>query len=145
MALASSVGRICVVAVSKKMWFAGLAISLSRSVLQRSPPCRSASAFTLSAVRPTSTGSIVTREPSAIGTPPWARIASIERIRCWFTPMRPLTPFMITPRVRWDMSAPYIVAELKLLSPARGRGRERGLRTSLPPLLASPPSGGEEL
>jgi hypothetical protein len=34
---------------------------------------------------------------------------------------------------------------LKLLSPARGRGGERGLRTSIPPLLTSPPSGGEEL
>src|SRR5436190_24064758 len=30
------------------------------------------------------------------------------------------------------------------LSPARGRGRVRGLRTSIPPHLASPPSGGEE-
>jgi hypothetical protein len=33
---------------------------------------------------------------------------------------------------------------LKLLSLARGRGGERGKRTSTPPLLASPPSGGEE-
>jgi hypothetical protein len=33
---------------------------------------------------------------------------------------------------------------LKLLSPARGRGWVRGLRTSIPPHLASPPSGGEE-
>src|SRR5215831_6282226 len=32
-----------------------------------------------------------------------------------------------------------------LLSPARGRGRERGPRTSIPPLLTSPPGGGEEL
>src|SRR6267378_3543918 len=32
-----------------------------------------------------------------------------------------------------------------LLSPARGRGWVRGMRTSLPPLLTSPPSGGEEL
>ncbi|TMJ23850.1 MAG: hypothetical protein E6G95_18955, partial [Alphaproteobacteria bacterium] len=31
-----------------------------------------------------------------------------------------------------------------VVSPARGRGRVRGLRTSLPPHLASPPSGGEE-
>jgi hypothetical protein len=22
----------------------------------------------------------------------------MERIRCWFSPMRPVTPFMITPR-----------------------------------------------
>ena len=33
---------------------------------------------------------------------------------------------------------------LGLLSPARGRGRVRGLRTSTPPHLTSPPSGGEE-
>jgi hypothetical protein len=33
---------------------------------------------------------------------------------------------------------------LILLSPARGRGRVRGLRTSIPPHLTSPPSGGEE-
>src|SRR5215218_7858164 len=31
-----------------------------------------------------------------------------------------------------------------LLSPARGRGWVRGRRTSIPPHLASPPSGGEE-
>src|SRR5262249_58698129 len=37
-------------------------------------------------------------------------------------------------------SAPTII----LLSPARGRGWERGLHPSIPPLLASPPSGGEE-
>src|SRR5215468_537333 len=34
---------------------------------------------------------------------------------------------------------------ISLLSPTRGRGWERGLRTSLPPLLAPPPNGGEEL
>jgi hypothetical protein len=34
---------------------------------------------------------------------------------------------------------------IMLLSPARGRGWERGRRRLLqPPLLASPPSGGEE-
>ena len=33
---------------------------------------------------------------------------------------------------------------IRLLSPARGRGWVRGMRTSLPPHLASPPSGGEE-
>jgi len=35
-------------------------------------------------------------------------------------------------------------ALLILLSPARGRGWVRGRRTSIPPHLASPPSGGEE-
>src|SRR5215207_601743 len=33
---------------------------------------------------------------------------------------------------------------IRLLSPARGRGWVRGKRTSSPPHLASPPSGGEE-
>jgi len=32
-----------------------------------------------------------------------------------------------------------------LLSPARRRGWVRGLRTSIPPHLTSPPGGGEEL
>src|SRR5688572_16961202 len=36
--------------------------------------------------------------------------------------------------------------QLRLLSPARGRGWVRGLHgLSMPPHLASPPSGGEEL
>src|SRR6202048_3817296 len=33
---------------------------------------------------------------------------------------------------------------IRLLSPAGGRGRVRGIRTSLPPHLTSPPGGGEE-
>jgi L-seryl-tRNA(Ser) seleniumtransferase len=40
-----------------------------------------------------------------------------------------------------------LASQLFLLAPVRGRGRERGRRTgepSPPPLLASPPSGGEE-
>src|SRR5262249_52387085 len=40
--------------------------------------------------------------------------------------------------------SPQSSSPLLLLSPARGRGWERGLRTSIPPLLTSPPSGGEE-
>ena len=36
--------------------------------------------------------------PLRSATPPWARIATIERIRCWFMPMRPVTPFMMMPR-----------------------------------------------
>jgi hypothetical protein len=104
-AFSSRVGRICVVAVSKKMWLRGLAISASRSVVQRRPPCCSASVFTFSGVRLTSTGSSMTREPSDISTPPWARIAATERIRCWLTPMRPETPFMMRPRVRCVMDS----------------------------------------
>ena len=30
-------------------------------------------------------------------TPPALRIATIDRIRCWFIPMRPVTPFMMMP------------------------------------------------
>src|SRR5678816_155169 len=30
--------------------------------------------------------------PFASATPPWARIAQIERMRCWFMPIRPVTP-----------------------------------------------------
>ena len=38
-----------------------------------------------------------------------------------------------------------LILILGLLSPASGRGWERGLHEfSMPPLLASPPSGGEE-
>ena len=29
--------------------------------------------------------------------PPWERMARMERIRCWFVPMRPVTPFMMMP------------------------------------------------
>src|SRR5215208_5499683 len=43
--------------------------------------------------------------------------------------------------VRLEM---FMTIPFRLLSPARGRGWVRGLRTSLPPHLASPPSGGEE-
>ncbi len=41
--------------------------------------------------------------------------------------------------------SPHVPLTFMHLSPARGRGWVRGLRTSLPPHLASPPSGGEEL
>jgi hypothetical protein len=96
-------GRICVVAASKKMVSPGLAIAPSRSVVQRATPCSFASAATFSALRPTRTGSSCTLEPSESVTPPSARIATTERIRCWFMPMRPVTPFMMMPRVFWDM------------------------------------------
>ncbi|SEN93057.1 hypothetical protein SAMN02990966_00573 [Rhodospirillales bacterium URHD0017] len=36
------------------------------------------------------------------------------------------------------------ISTLMLLSSARGRGWERGLHPSIPPLLTSPPGGGEE-
>ena len=30
-------------------------------------------------------------------TPPWRMIATIDRMRCWLVPMRPVTPFMMMP------------------------------------------------
>jgi hypothetical protein len=30
-------------------------------------------------------------------TPPWSMMALTERSRCWFVPMRPVTPFMMMP------------------------------------------------
>jgi hypothetical protein len=42
----------------------------------------------------------ITRSPFGSVTPPWSRIATIERIRCWFSPMRPVTPFMMMPRIQ---------------------------------------------
>src|SRR5262245_39561402 len=47
------------------------------------------------------------------------------------------TPFSVDASLR-----PH---RLMFLSPARGRGEERGLRRALPPLPTSPPIGGEEL
>src|SRR5205807_1935963 len=34
---------------------------------------------------------------SASAIPPWLRIARTERTRCWLSPMRPVTPFMMMP------------------------------------------------
>ena len=38
----------------------------------------------------------ITRPPGA-GMPPASRMATMERARCWLAPIRPVTPFMITP------------------------------------------------
>src|SRR5262245_42414181 len=61
-------------------------------------PCALASSASLASLRPTRIGSGMTRSPFLSCTPPCARIATIERIRCWFMPMRPVTPFMMMPR-----------------------------------------------
>ena len=34
---------------------------------------------------------------SLMRTPPCCRMARIDRRRCWFNPMRPVTPFMMMP------------------------------------------------
>ena len=45
-------------------------------------------------------GSGTMRPPPRSATPPAARMARIERIRCWFIPMRPVTPCMTMPSRR---------------------------------------------
>ncbi len=65
---------------------------------------RRASASILSASRPTRIGSGIRRSPFASATPPWARMAQIERTRCWLKPMRPVTPCMMRPKRRTAMA-----------------------------------------
>src|SRR5712691_6192039 len=93
----STAGRSFVEAASKKTASSGFLSASSRSVVQRSTPWSIASFFNFSALRPTRIGSGITRVPSARRTPPSLRMAMTERARCWFIPMRPVTPFMMTP------------------------------------------------
>ena len=72
----------------------------STLVVKRSRPCSSASARSFASLRPTSSGSGQIGRPSGPWTPPCSRIARIERTRCWFVPMRPVTPFMAIPTTR---------------------------------------------
>src|SRR3979490_644956 len=97
MAFFSKVGRSFVDAASKKTASSGFLSASSRSVVQRSTPCSAASFLSFPALRPTRIGSGITRVPSASSTPPSLRMAMTERARCWFVPMRPVTPFMMTP------------------------------------------------
>src|SRR4051812_21504608 len=46
------------------------------------------------------------RVVASSATPPCARMALIDRMRCWFVPMRPVTPFMMMPRRIVSMSLP---------------------------------------
>src|SRR5438876_1911674 len=96
-ALLSTAGRSFVEAASKKTASSGFLSASSRSVVQRSTPCSAASLASLPGLRPTRIGSGITRVPSASSTPPSLRMAMTERARCWFVPMRPVTPFMMTP------------------------------------------------
>src|SRR5260221_4936709 len=96
-AFLSRTGRSLVDAASKKTASSGFPSASSRSVVQRSTPCSAASFFSFSALRPTRIGSGITRGPSPSRPPPSLRIAMTERARCWFVPMRPVTPFMMTP------------------------------------------------
>ena len=92
--------RICVVAASKNTVSFGFFSAAARSVVERAMPYCLASAAIFSALRPTRIGSGITRSPFGSATPPCSRIARIERTRCWFSPMRPVTPFMMMPSVR---------------------------------------------
>jgi hypothetical protein len=51
----------------------------------------------LSALLPTKSGRGTILSVSLSLTPPWLMMAQIERRRCWFNPMRPVTPFMTIP------------------------------------------------
>src|SRR5262245_50940251 len=63
----------------------------------RAMPLALASRASFSLLRPTRMGSGKTLSPLLRRTPPWARMAMIERTRCWLVPMRPVTPFMMMP------------------------------------------------
>src|SRR6266853_2534396 len=105
MAFLNTAGRCFVEAASKKTASSGFAIASSRSVVQRSTPCSAASFFNFSGLRPTRIGSGITRVPSASRTPPSLRIAMTERAKCWFVPIRPVTPFMMTPSLCSGMTS----------------------------------------
>src|SRR6266705_2271280 len=105
MALLSTAGRSFVEAASKKTASSGFPSASSRSVVQRSTPCSAASFSSFSGLRPTRIGSGITRVPSASRTPPSSRLAMTERAKCWFVPIRPVTPFMMTPSLCSGMVA----------------------------------------
>ncbi len=56
-------------------------------------------------------------------------MATIERIRCWFVPMRPVTPFMMMPMLWMFMvligASFYVLGFLRALRPG-ARGQRRG-------------------
>src|SRR5437660_6858997 len=107
-ALRMSSARNFVVAASKNSVSSRLPSATSRSVVQRAMPFAFASSSSLALLRPTRIGSGITRSPFLRTRPPCARIAMIERIKCWFMPMRPVTPFIMMPRrccaMRRDLS-----------------------------------------
>src|SRR6266545_6460063 len=97
MAFFRSAGRSRVEAASKKTVSSAFLRAASRSVVERRTPCSAASFSSFAALRPTRMGSGMTRVPSESSTPPCPRIAMIERARCWFIPIRPVTPCMMIP------------------------------------------------
>src|SRR6478752_7134911 len=93
-----SSARNLVVAASKKSVSSRFLSAALRSLVQRVSPCAFANCASFALLRPRRIGSGITRSPFLSTTPPWARVARIERIKCWFMPMRPVTPFMMMPR-----------------------------------------------
>src|SRR5215472_15656153 len=77
----------------------------SRSWLQRSPPLAAASAASFPALRPSSTGSGISRSPLLSGNPPSVRISS-NAFRCCVVPSRPVAPSITTPIVFVAIVAP---------------------------------------
>ncbi len=114
MALRTAASRACVICASKYTEIESSERTVSRSVLHRSMPCRSAMARSFCADRPTSTGSGMMREPSGSSTPPSLRMARTDLVRCWRYPMRPVTPFMAIPSTRSPICRPTFL--MKALS-----------------------------
>ncbi len=81
--------RIWVDPASKKSASLLFASAALRSVDVRVRPCVCAISANFSALRPTRIGSGITRSPFGKVTPPWSRMAQIERTRCWLYPIAP--------------------------------------------------------
>src|SRR5262245_23926199 len=112
-ALRRSLARSLVVAASKNSVSSRFLSAALRSLVQRVSPCAFAKWASLALLRPTRIGSGITRSPFLSARPPCARMARIERIKCWFMPMRPVTPFMMMPSRCCAISVlPFIPAVL---------------------------------
>src|ERR1700761_6792858 len=72
-------------------------MTLLRSVVYFFTEVFAQSSLSLDSLRPTRTGSGMIVSSALTRTPPCLMIASIERMRCWLVPMRPVTPFMMMP------------------------------------------------
>src|SRR6185503_9561184 len=126
MARLMSFGRSWVEAASKNIssldWRA-----FSRSVVHRSTPYFLASSSTFAALRPTRIGSGIRRSPLARDKPPCLRISRMDRTRCWFIPMRPVTPCMMMPtRFKQPPLFDRFENTAKVADGARRRGRTVG-------------------
>src|ERR1700683_2774162 len=91
-------------------------MTLSRSVVYFVTDVRAHSSLSLDSLRPTRIGSGMMTSFALTRTPPCLMMASIERIRCWLVPMRPVTPFMMMPILCSFIRVP-IAAEASGLDP----------------------------